>query len=94
MQLSYISMSNFRSITNAYKLDLNNLTVLLAKNNRGKTNIIRAILLSMNILNNITYIRNNGVSKRFYNWEDDFPVKLQKSKKSRTKILKSDWIFF
>lgn len=50
MELSFVSISNYRSITDAYKLDLSNLTVLLGKNNEGKTNIIKAITLGIHVL--------------------------------------------
>jgi len=32
MQLTYFTVSNYRSITNAYKLDLQNMTILIGKN--------------------------------------------------------------
>ena len=54
MKLSYVSVSNYRSITDAYKIDLSNLTVLIGKNNEGKTNIIRAIKLGMEIIKGMT----------------------------------------
>ena len=50
MQLSYFTVQNYRSITDAYKLNMSELTVLLGKNNKGKTNIIRAIILGMRVL--------------------------------------------
>ena len=53
MNLSYISITNYRSITGAYKIDMSNLTVLLGQNNEGKTNIIRAIKLGMSIIQDI-----------------------------------------
>lgn len=53
MQLSYVSISCYRSITDAYKINLSNQTVLLGRNNEGKTNIIRAINLGMDILRNM-----------------------------------------
>ncbi len=51
MQLSYISIENYRSITNAHKIEPSNLTVLVGKNNEGKSNIVKAIALCMDILN-------------------------------------------
>lgn len=86
MQLSYISITNFRSITDAYKLDLSNLTVLLGKNNRGKTNIIKAINLGMEILKNMELLhKRKHIVKQLYEWHDDFPISLQNSKKLKQK---------
>lgn len=86
MQLSYISITNFRSITDAYKLDLSNLTVLLGKNNRGKTNIIKAINLGMEILKNMELLhKRKHIIKQLYEWHDDFPISLQNSKKLKQK---------
>lgn len=89
MKLSKISISYFRSITDAYKIDLDNLTVLIGKNNEGKTNVIKAILLAMNVLQEIDlYGRRRIVSKRLYDWNEDFPISLQNSKKLKNKSTK------
>lgn len=86
MQLTYISIQYYRSITDAYKLDLSDLTVLLGKNNRGKTNIIRAINLGMEILKNMDILnRRKKVMKQLYDWHEDFPISLQKTKKLKKK---------
>jgi predicted ATP-dependent endonuclease of OLD family len=86
MKLSYISIANYRSITDAYKIDLSNLTVLLGKNNEGKTNIIKAINLGMDILRNMElYHRRRFISKQLYDWHEDFPISLQLSKKLKNK---------
>lgn len=91
MQLSYFSVNYYRSITEAYKLNLSDLTVLLGKNNTGKTNIIRAIDLGMNILRNAGRMSRRSsyyISPRIYNWREDFPVSLQTSKKLKNKSTK------
>lgn len=87
MKLSYITIANFRSITNAYKIDLSNLTVLLGKNNEGKTNIIRAIKLGMNIIQDIEmyYPRRKIMRRLGYDWHEDFPIALQSSRKLKHK---------
>ena len=86
MQLTYISIQNYRSITGGYKLDLSDLTVLLGKNNMGKTNIIRAINLGMEILNNMdTLHRRNKIPKQLYEWHEDFPISLQTNRKIKNK---------
>lgn len=84
MQLSYISISNYRSITSAYKIDLSNTTVLLGKNNEGKTNIIKAINLGMEIIANPNEYPRRRITRQ-YDWREDFPLSLQKSKKIKNK---------
>lgn len=86
MQLTYISIQNYRSITDAYKLDLSDLTVLLGKNNMGKTNIIRAINLAMDILKDMSVLhRRKKITKQLYDWHEDFPISLQKGKRPKIK---------
>lgn len=86
VQLSYISITNYRSITGAYRLDLSNLTVLLGKNNEGKTNIIRAINLGMEILRNMDlFHKRKYITKQIYEWREDFPISLQNSRKLKKK---------
>lgn len=50
MRLSSFSVVNYRSITNARKIQTNNMTVLVGKNNEGKSNILRALTLAMDIM--------------------------------------------
>jgi len=86
MELTYVSISYYRSITNAYKMDLSNLTVLIGKNNEGKTNVLKAINLGMSILNNVEMLqRRKIIAKQMYDWREDFPLSLQASKKLKKK---------
>lgn len=50
MKLSDFSVVNYRSITTARKIKTNNMTVLVGKNNEGKSNILRALTLAMDIM--------------------------------------------
>lgn len=50
MRLSSFSVVNYRSITNARKIQTNKTTVLVGKNNEGKSNILRALTLAMDIM--------------------------------------------
>ena len=50
MRLSSFSIVNYRSITNARKIQTGNMTVLVGKNNEGKSNILRALTLAMDIM--------------------------------------------
>ena len=86
MELTYVSISFYRSITNAYKMDLSNLTVLIGKNNEGKSNVLKAIDLGMNILINSQKLQRRKVlPKNLYDWHEDFPLSLQNSKKLKNK---------
>ena len=86
MKLSYISISYYRSITSAYKIALNELTVLIGKNNEGKTNILKAINMGMSIISNAgSILRRKIISKQIYEWYEDFPINLQNSKKLKKK---------
>lgn len=94
MQLTYVTISNYRSITSAYKIDLSNLTVLLGKNNEGKTNIIRAINLGMNLLQNIEmfYPKKRIIRKFGYDWQQDYPISLQNArKKDKSTVIRFDF---
>lgn len=50
MKLSSFSVVNYRSITTARKIQTNNMTVLVGKNNEGKSNILRALTLAMDVM--------------------------------------------
>lgn len=83
MRLLDFSVTNYRSITTARKIKTNNMTVLVGKNNEGKSNILRALTLAMDIMKIFcrdprslqisarSYLRNN------YFWEKDYPISLQ-----------------
>lgn len=64
MQLSSIYIINDRSIKGLYKLDLSNMTVLLGKNNEGKTNIIKAI----------SPVMENFLSEESYDFACELPI--------------------
>ena len=49
MLLKKFSVTNYRSITNA-TVSLGDFTVLVGKNNEGKSNLLRAIDTSMSII--------------------------------------------
>ena len=79
MKLSDFSVINYRSITTARKIHTNNMTVLVGKNNEGKSNILRALTLAMDIMK--LYAMNPrmlSTSRVYlqgrYNWERDYPV--------------------
>lgn len=82
MRLASFSVVNYRSITTAHKIQMNNMTVLVGKNNEGKSNILRALTLAMNIMQlYANKPRMLSVTSRYiktlYTWERDYPLLLQ-----------------
>lgn len=89
MRLSSIQVENYRSIIRTQTLEFNRgLTVILGPNNEGKSNILRATVLAMRLLNAIQMragmllVRSKDgafrMPGRHYSWENDFPKSLQK----------------
>lgn len=84
MKLSSFSVINYRSITNARKIQTKNMTVLVGRNNEGKSNILRALTLAMDIMKMYSSdprslkLTANYLRKRTgYDWERDYPLSLQ-----------------
>ena len=62
-------------------MDIRDKTVLLGKNNEGKTNVLRALMLTMDILKNAKSIsRKSIIPRNIYDWQNDYPIHLQDSK--------------
>lgn len=85
MELVSFSVSNFRSITKAYKLPIRRSTVLIGPNNEGKSNILRALVIALEMLNRLGGVRIQRGRLRslerfsaLYDWARDFPVSLQR----------------
>jgi len=84
MQLVRFSVTNYRSITKAYKLPVLQNTVLVGPNNEGKSNILRALVTSLEFLaglGDIKIQRGRLLSflrfRESYDWSKDFPINLQ-----------------
>jgi len=90
MRLVSITIEDFRSITKAHKIHLYPWTVLIGPNNEGKSNILRALVVGMQVLTSSRFglldgsrsLRTDGtirthVSRRDYDWETDFPIQKQ-----------------
>lgn len=95
MKLSSISITNYRSITTAKCISLSNYSVILGKNNEGKTNVLNAINLGMTTLQSkarklrMSSYR-NYIERRetLYNYKRDYPVSLQDDERAApTKII-------
>lgn len=80
MRIVSFSVTNFRSITTAHKIPIGDSTVLIGKNNEGKSNLLRALNLSMRALTahaGETQIISDFVEGPKYLWRRDFPISLQ-----------------
>lgn len=94
MQLVSFTVSNYRSIISAKQVTLTNYSVMVGANNEGKSNILHALALGMDIIESF---KNTVVKDRLgrirsarplnldkdsrYNWSRDFPMSQQSRKK-------------
>jgi energy-coupling factor transporter ATP-binding protein EcfA2 len=101
MQLVQFSATNYRSITSAHRITFANVTVLIGRNNEGKSNLLRALEAAMNLLKQHALaspspIRNRrlylgDVGNVAYVWKRDFPVQFQNRRTSTQTLLKLDF---
>jgi len=85
MELVSFSVTRYRSIVKPSKLPIRQSTVLIGPNNEGKSNILRALVVALELLSRIGGIRIfrgrlRSSSERyteFYDWHHDFPISLQ-----------------
>ena len=91
MKLIEFSVTNYRSITTAHKIVLHNLTVLVGKNNEGKSNLLTALKTAMMAM---IYHSKSGESippyrkRKFYDWNRDFPIQYQERRNGLESIFK------
>lgn len=88
MKLASVSIKDFRSITDAYKIPIGDLVVLVGPNNEGKSNVLKAVVLALALIAKPrTAI--GGPRVRFrtapddlltYDWYRDYPMSLQATK--------------
>lgn len=86
MQLVNFSVTNYRSITKAHKIKLQNITVLVGRNNEGKSNILMALNVAMETM--MQHANHANVHERLYDWQRDFPVQLQQRKNNLDSIFR------
>lgn len=95
MKLTHLSISNYRSIVDAEKLALGDLTVLVGPNNEGKSNILQALVTGVQILSGRR--EPMGARVRFhsrignYDWKRDYPRALQETKPGGKSIFSFDF---
>jgi predicted ATPase len=86
VQLTSFSVSNYRSIAGAHSVSVSDLTVLIGKNNEGKSNILRALDAAMALLRSHSHGEPKYRRQYYshdYRWKRDFPIQLQSRKGSK-----------
>ena len=94
MKLIEFSVTNYRSVTTAHKIPMRNLTVLVGKNNEGKSNILSALSVAMRAV--MLHSRIGGMPRPprgnrlglDYDWERDFPIQFQDRKSGLESIFR------
>ena len=98
MQLVNFSATNYRSITTAHRIAFSNVTVLIGKNNEGKSNLLRALEAAMLLLQRHATFETRKVRRTLlgeqdpYIWKRDFPIQLQSRRVSTQTILKLEFL--
>ena len=81
MKLQQFSVAKYRSITDAHEIPIKDMTVLVGKNNEGKSNILCALEMAMKIMELYAYdsrrLQAPMLLKQYYDWEHDYPLQLQ-----------------
>ncbi len=81
MRLVSFSVTNFRSITDAHKIPIGDSTVMLGRNNEGKSNVLRALSIAMRALTSHAaeepHSYRDSRDAHTYSWRRDFPISLQ-----------------
>ena len=100
MKLVNFSVTNYRSITKAHKVLVSDTTVLIGRNNEGKSNLLRALDVAMTSLQRHAFEHRLGrqtvryISRRderTFLWERDFPVNLQGRKSGTQTIVRLEF---
>lgn len=93
MKLIEFSVTNYRSVTTAHKIPMQNLTVLVGKNNEGKSNILSAL----NVATRAVMLHSKsgtipqplrGRYMNIYDWSRDFPIQFQHRKSGLDSIFR------
>ena len=97
MKLVQFSATNYRSITSAHRITLSNVTVLIGRNNEGKSNLLRALEAAMTLLKQhaMTYMNRNRrvyLGDASYLWQRDFPIQFQNRRTATQTILKLEFL--
>jgi len=87
VRLESFQVNHFRSIKNSEPIFLNQKTIIVGKNNEGKSNYLKALNIALSslldrrrveiLMHHNRYFSDDSL----YNWERDYPVNLQNKKK-------------
>ena len=98
MRLTNFSVTNYRSITSAHKVAVSDTTVLIGKNNEGKSNLLRALQVAMELLQTHALSERSAIRRGYrgpqesYYWNRDFPIQLQNRRTSTQTIFKVEFL--
>lgn len=100
MKLVSFSVTNYRSIIKAHKIPVFGTTVLIGKNNQGKSNILKGLDVAMKILQfhgfeikySTDYDRRAKKNESFYYWERDFPISIQSRQGASQTIFRLEFL--
>lgn len=91
MQLVKFSATNFRSITTVHSITFSGITILIGKNNEGKSNFLKALEAAMLLLKKHSSFKTSTLLTNTtapYIWARDFPIQLQGRKGVNQTIFK------
>lgn len=101
MKLIAFSVTNFRSITTAYKIPIRDISILIGKNNEGKSNLLKALNIVMTTLRSYSEIDGRNRQRNYssfrsnesnyYIWERDFPISLQNRKSNTESVFRIEF---
>lgn len=84
MELVSFTVAKYRSITKTPKLPIGRSTILIGPNNEGKSNILKALVVTLEFLSRIGgmklhrgRLRGSERHLEYYSWAMDFPISLQ-----------------
>lgn len=86
MKIVSFQIENFRSIRKSEIIKLDKKLIIVGRNNEGKSNYLKAFNIALTILleprrAEIMLRRRMRYDEQMFNWERDYPIKLQTSKK-------------
>lgn len=92
MRISRFEVSNFRSITDKQTIDFGDYNVIIGVNNIGKSNLINALVLTLNLVKESSYMKVLRGSRRGaiyidrnqYDRSRDFPLNVKNGDKKNT----------
>jgi len=96
MELVNFSVTNFRSITTAHKVAMSDMTVLIGRNNEGKSNLLKALDIGMTILQQhagtASFLTMQRRREILYDWDRDFPISFQSRKSGTQTIIRLEFL--